>query len=203
MNRRERKGFAGASRVMTAKIVREISWEARWHGFIGSMMAIREFAGQQLGLDPTEVVPELTGTLAKRAVEALKAPPIAEAHQALIYFLSPADRIASEMWQLQHPDEMCALQRQYSDWPDLFAPGGREHDERLGVLAVCAQAGVDPGEIKDHPEHGLCVSENGLRKLAAIAPNPGPARYVLEQIVQQRRRELRVVDDESESVRDE
>jgi hypothetical protein len=196
MNRRDRKAFAGANRVIAAKIVRETSWEARWHGFTGSAMALREFAERQLGLDPALVVPELSAMLAKHVIEALGAPAITEAHQALLYFLSPPHRIASEMWQLGHCDEMRALQQQYPDRPELFGPVDQEHEERFGLLAVCAEAGLDPSEVRDHPEHGLCVSETGLRKLAAIAPKPGPAQYLLAQLSQQRRRQLRVVDDD-------
>jgi hypothetical protein len=68
--------------------------------------------------------------------------------------------------------------------------------ERKYYLALCKRAGLDASEITDHPEHGLCISPSGLRKLAAIAPNPAPAYYLLAWLAQQRRREFHIVDNE-------
>ena len=68
--------------------------------------------------------------------------------------------------------------------------------ERRQLKRIFARAGLTADEIMDHPEHGLLVNASGLRKLAAIAPNPGPARVILEWVAQERRKQFRIVDAE-------
>jgi hypothetical protein len=54
--------------------------------------------------------------------------------------------------------------------------------EREHILGLCRQAGVTPGSMWDHPEHGLCVSLSGVRKLAVIAPDQSAAYALLRQL---------------------
>ena len=54
--------------------------------------------------------------------------------------------------------------------------------EREGVLGLCRQAGVMPDEMWDHPEHGICVSLTGVRKLAVLAPDQKAAYALLKQL---------------------
>ena len=54
--------------------------------------------------------------------------------------------------------------------------------EREHILGLCRQAGVTSDEMWDHPEHGICVSLAGVRKLAVIAPDQKAAYALLKQL---------------------
>jgi len=197
MNRQQRNAIAAAGRAMLAKILREPTWQGRWHGFASCMIAMRGFAEQQrFDFDAVDI----GGRFAAQIVAASKASAIGDCYQAILYFLSrnTAHRLASELWQIEHPAEMAELRAEH---PEAFGELDPAQQERVGFLAIAAAAGLDASELRDLPEHGLCVSESGLRKLVAIAPNPGPGQYLLEQLVQQRRRELHVADNNDDKGR--
>lgn len=55
-------------------------------------------------------------------------------------------------------------------------------DERKALLRQCTLAGVTKDEMHEDPEHGLCVSLSGVRKLARLAPDKAQAVRVVEEV---------------------
>jgi hypothetical protein len=53
--------------------------------------------------------------------------------------------------------------------------------------------GITDDEIAYHPKLGVCVSQSGLRKLVAIAPDQDRARDLLEAVAEARRQRMHVV----------
>jgi hypothetical protein len=113
VNRQERRALRYTIEDMTTKILREEeTWEERWAAFCGCCQGVREFPG----IDQAEFT-EFVGLLARTVVARLKAPPITEPYQMLIYFTSSdaAHRGASFLWQREHQAELIELQRQHPD----------------------------------------------------------------------------------------
>jgi len=100
--------------VMTQRIIRQASWEARWDGFCGCMQAMKELADER-GLNFFEACETFGGQLAERIILAFDEPPITELHQALLYFgsINPAHREASRAWQAAQQPLMQEFMSQY------------------------------------------------------------------------------------------
>jgi hypothetical protein len=97
--------------------------------------------------------------------------------------------LAFEMWQAAHQDEMRPF---IADNPMHDAPATDDQVDCARCLAICAEAGVDPGEITEI-DGALMISDQGMRKLAAAHPDKGELKYILAQMTRIRRRSIRTV----------
>jgi hypothetical protein len=125
MNRADRRAFFASAETMAKKVAAEADWPARWDAYCGCMQGSVDFAA---GADfaPQDVMKLFGGDLARRVIEKCGAPAIEGVEQMLLYFASAreAHRAASVAWQIAHPAELLALQKENPDI-DLLERLGR------------------------------------------------------------------------------
>jgi hypothetical protein len=154
--------------------------------------ATQTFAGYyEPSLDRAALVRLGSGEIARQVMEHFGAPAIESLHQALFYAASSDQKhvLTFEMWQAAHQDEMRPF---VVDNPMLDALATDDQVDRARCLAICAEAGVDPGEITEI-DGELMISDQGVRNLAAAHPDKGELKYILAQMTQIRRRSIRTV----------